>query len=174
MDNCLNMASSAVNITKKLDREIASLIKEANSKNIFILYSYAENTTWNTFLSNPMLITHLIQQGLPYSFFDLIQEYSPFDTEDWLMLLAISSKTLSRYKEDGKSFKPILSEKIIEMAEVTHAGMEVFGNMEKFKLWLDTPNFSLGKMKPFDLLKDSYGKELVLTELTHINYGILA
>jgi len=46
--------------------------------------------------------------------------------------------------------------------------------MEKFRLWLDTPNFSLGKMKPLDLLKDSYGKELVLTELTHINYGILA
>jgi uncharacterized protein (DUF2384 family) len=57
---------------------------------------------------------------------------------------------------------------------VTHLGVEVFGEVEKFKLWLDTPNFSLGKMKPVELLNDSYGKELVMTELTHINHGILA
>jgi putative toxin-antitoxin system antitoxin component (TIGR02293 family) len=168
------MASEPVNITKKLDKEIASLFKNAHTKNVFISHAYGENMTWVSFLSNPLLMTYLIQQGLSYAFFDLIQEYSPFDTEEWLMLLAISSKTLSRYKEDEKSFKPIQSEKIIEIAEVTHAGMEVFGEMEKFRLWLDTPNFALGKMKPFDLLKDSYGKELVLTELTRINYGILA
>lgn len=59
------------------------------------------------------------------------------------------------------------------MAEVTNAGKEVFGDIDKFKLWLDTPNFSLGNLKPMDLLKDSYGKELVISELTRINYGIL-
>lgn len=51
--------------------------------------------------------------------------------------------------------------------------MEVFEDMDQFKLWLDTPNFSLGSLKPIELLKDSYGKELVIGELTRINYGIL-
>ena len=51
--------------------------------------------------------------------------------------------------------------------------VKLFGEMEKFKLWLDTPNFSLGNLKPMELLKDSYGKELVISELTRINYGIL-
>lgn len=58
-------------------------------------------------------------------------------------------------------------------AEVMNLGVEVFGGMEKFKLWLDTPNHSLGNLKPVELLKDSYGKELVVGELTRINYGIL-
>ena len=58
------------------------------------------------------------------------------------------------------------------MAEVTNVGLDVFGNMEKLKLWLKTPNFSLGNIKPMDLLRDSYGKELVISELTRINYGI--
>jgi putative toxin-antitoxin system antitoxin component (TIGR02293 family) len=58
------------------------------------------------------------------------------------------------------------------MAEVTNVGLDVFGDMKKFKLWLETPNFSLGDLKPMDLLKDSYGKELVISELTRINYGI--
>jgi len=58
-------------------------------------------------------------------------------------------------------------------AEVTNLGVEVFGDMEKFKLWLDTQNLSLGNLKPMELLKDSYGKELVISELTRINHGIL-
>jgi putative toxin-antitoxin system antitoxin component (TIGR02293 family) len=156
----------------KLDKEIVSVIK-----NLAAEYGSSHKTgvsTISSFLADRMLMTFIIQQGLPYSFFNLIREYSPFDTKDWLQLLAISSKTLTSYKEDDKSFKPIHAEKIIEMAEVAHAGLEVFGQMQKFRLWLDTPNFSLGKKKPFDLLKDSNGKELVITELTRVNYGILA
>src|SRR5580698_8673647 len=152
------MPSTSVNIAKKLDKEIVSLVKELATE--YDAFYKVGITTISSFLSDRMLMTYIIQQGLPYSFFDVIREYSPFDTEDWLQLLAISSKTLMRYKEDDKSFKPILSEKIIEMTEVAYSGMEVFGNMEKFRLWLDTPNFSFGKMKPFDLLKNSYGKEL--------------
>jgi uncharacterized protein (DUF2384 family) len=59
------------------------------------------------------------------------------------------------------------------MAEVTNMGLETFGSFEKLKLWLNTPNFALGNLKPFELLKDSYGKELVMNELVHINHGIL-
>lgn len=73
----------------------------------------------------------------------------------------------------GHHFKPLQSEKIIEMDEVTKVGLDVFGDMEKFKLWLNTPNFALGKLRPIELLKDSYGKEMVIGELTRINYGIL-
>jgi putative toxin-antitoxin system antitoxin component (TIGR02293 family) len=76
-----------------------------------------------------------------------------------------NTKTLNRYKQ---------LEKIIEMAEVTDVGLDVFGNIEKFRLWLATPNFALGNRKPIELLQDSNGKELVIGELTRINYGILA
>ena len=59
------------------------------------------------------------------------------------------------------------------MAEVTKVGLDVFGDMEKLKLWLNTPNYALGQLKPIELLKDSYGKEMVISELTRISYGIL-
>ena len=59
------------------------------------------------------------------------------------------------------------------MAEVTKLGLEVFEDMDKLKLWLNTPNFALGKIKPIELLKDSYGKDLVTSELVRINHGIL-
>lgn len=58
------------------------------------------------------------------------------------------------------------------MAEVMQIGLEVFGDAERLKLWLNTPNFALGNLKPVELLKDSYGKEKVINELTKINHGI--
>jgi putative toxin-antitoxin system antitoxin component (TIGR02293 family) len=167
------MATAKLDIEKKLDKQIAHLIKEAMGMDK-LRFINSNEMNLDKFLSNKMLMITIIEHGLPYYFFELLLEYTPFRTENWLEFLDISNKTLNRYKENDKAFKPSQSEKMIEMAEVTHTGLEVFGNMEKLRLWLDTPNFSLGKSKPMDLLKNSYGKDLVLTELTHINHGILA
>ena len=173
MDKCLPMAVDKMDVEKKLDKKIASLVRDAKGKK-GSLFMKMDDPTFENFLSDRLLVINIIQQGVPYALFNIVQDYTPFEMEDWLIFLDISSKTLMRYKENEKTFKPIQSEKIIEMAEVTHTGLEVFGNMEKFKLWLNTPNFSLGKSKPMELLKNSYGKDLVLAELTHINHGILA
>jgi putative toxin-antitoxin system antitoxin component (TIGR02293 family) len=161
-------------ITKKLDKEFLVLIKSKEFRRHLIDVDTIIPATFGELLTNRLLIFMLIQNGMPYSLFETIQSYAPIQNEDWPQLLDISSKTLQRYKESEKLFKPLQSERIFEMAEVTHAGLEVFGNMEKFRLWLKTPNFALGKLKPLDLLRDSYGKELVLTELNNINHGILA
>ena len=166
------MKTTETNITHQLNKEIASIFKRySNNKELMFA---KKNPTYVDFFSNKMLLIHIIREGVPYSFFNLIQHYTPFSEKDWASFLDLSTKSLQRYKQTSKQFKSIQSEKIIEMAEVTNIGLDVFGNMEKFKLWLDTPNFSLGNLKPIELLKDSYGKEMVIGELTRINHGILA
>lgn len=173
MDKCpIGMAATEVYTLHKLDKEIVSVVKRSGIDRKFV--PSKENLTYSSFFSNKMLIIQVIRAGVPYSFFDLIQHYTPFSEDDWANFLDLSTKSLQRYKQTSRQFKPIQSEKIIEMAEVTNVGLDVFGSMEKFKLWLDTPNFSLGNLKPLELLKDSYGKEMVIGELTRINHGILA
>jgi len=172
MSKSKSMAVTDINITQKLDREISLIVRRSQIDKKFL--SSNKDLTYSDFLSNKMLMILIIRAGIPYSFFNLIQHYTPFSDNDWANFLEISTKSLQRYKQSSKVFKPIQSEKIIEMAEVTNVGLDVFGDMEKFKLWLDTPNFSLGNLKPIELLKDSYGKEMVISELTRINYGILA
>ena len=159
-----------MNIEQKLNKEISMLFKPSSENKRF--GSVKNNLTYGEFLSDKMLIITVIRAGVPYSLFNLIKDVTPFSEGDWAEFLNISTKSLHRYKQTSKQFKPLQSEKIIEMAEVTNVGKETFGDMEKFKLWLNTPNFSLGKMKPIELLKDSYGKEMVISELTRINHGI--
>lgn len=165
------MTTLKMNIEQKLDKEISSLFRHSLNKNQFT--SAKRDLTYADFLADKMLIIGAIRNGLPYSLFDVIQAYAPFSESDWASFLDISTKSLQRYKQVSKQFKSSQSEKIIEMAEVTTIGLNVFGEMDQFKLWLDTPSFALGNLKPKELLKDSYGKELVLGELTRINYGIL-
>ena len=146
-------------IENQLNREIKLLLHEEKS--------------YDEFLKDPMLIIGAIKSGIPYSLFNLIQIYTPFTESDWAKFLDISTKSLHRYKmEPDFIFKPIHSEKIIEMTEVTKIGLDVFGSMEKLKGWLKTPNYALGNMKPIELITDSYGKEMVIGELIRIDHGI--
>jgi putative toxin-antitoxin system antitoxin component (TIGR02293 family) len=167
------MASVVISkLESKLDKEVSSLLKKSRLEGFS--FDKEKEITYAEFLSDKMLIIAAIRTGIPYSFFDLVQDYTPFSENDWANFLDISTKSLQRYKaSDSHHFKPIHSEKIIEMAEVTKMGLEVFGNIEKLKLWLNTPNYALGNLKPIDLLKDSYGKDLVMSELVRINHGIL-
>ena len=161
-----------MNIRQKLDKEISTFVGQAESPGRS--FKRKKKVTYSEFLSDKMLMIQLIRRGMPYSLFSLIKDVTPFSDDNWAEILNVSPKSLHRYKQSSKQFKPLQSEKIVEIAEVTEAGVEVFGDIERFSLWLNTPNFALGGMKPFELLKDSYGKELVQTELTRIGHGILA
>jgi putative toxin-antitoxin system antitoxin component (TIGR02293 family) len=162
------MSTTLEKIEGKLNKEIASFFK-ANKIKVG-----NRQVTYEMFLEDKMLIIVAIRTGIPYALFDLIQNYTPFSESDWANFLDISTKSLQRYRSSTKHhFRPIHSEKIIEMAEVTKVGLDVFGGTDKLKLWLNTPSFALGKLKPIELLKDSYGKEMVIAELNRINHGIL-
>lgn len=166
------MSLSTMDISSKLDKEITNIVKHSPFDHKFL--KGKGHITYSDFFTDKLLMISVIRKGVTYTLFNLIKNSTPFTEENWADFLDISTKSLHRYKQTSKSFKPLQSEKIIELAEVTNVGVDVFGDMDKFKLWLDTPNFSLGNLKPIDLLKDSYGKELVISELTRINYGILA
>jgi putative toxin-antitoxin system antitoxin component (TIGR02293 family) len=155
----------------KIDQELNLFFGEPD----VMLYQTTpkKNIKYSEFLDDKMMIISAIRAGIPYSLFEVIQEQAPFTEADWADFLDISTKSLQRYKvAPSHHFKSIHSEKIIEMAEVTKAGLDFFGDIEKLKLWLNTPNYALASLKPIELLKDSYGKELVLTVLSNMGHGI--
>jgi putative toxin-antitoxin system antitoxin component (TIGR02293 family) len=159
-----------MDIEKKLDREVSMLL----SKSSAVGGRKRTSVTYRQLFSDRMLMIDVIKQGVPYSLFDLIQSITPFTEGDWSAILDISPKSLKRYKQSSKTFRPIQSEKIVEMAEVAELGVEVFGDPEKFRQWMNTKVIALGNIKPKDLVTDSYGKDLVMSELHRIAHGVLA
>jgi putative toxin-antitoxin system antitoxin component (TIGR02293 family) len=127
------------------------------------------------FFHDKLLVSKVIQKGLSFSFFEKIQNILSFNESDWAKYLNISQKTLQRHKKaKNYTFKSLHSEKILEMIELVNRGESVFGSSEKFNLWMHSPTIALGGKKPFDLIKDSYGRALILEELNRIEHGIFA
>lgn len=171
--NVQGMVLSHQNSIKKLEQEFKSYLKRILS-NSQSGRGYT-NLSYDQFFSNRMLVVTAIREGITLSFFMSIQNLTPFSETDWSNFLNISQKSLQRYKKDKTHvFKPIHSEKIMELAEVTALGNNVFDSSNQFYEWLNTPSLVLGKMKPVELLNDSYGKEMVMNELNRIDQGIFA
>ncbi len=105
--------------------------------------------------------------------FNEIKTNSPFSDKQWSNFLNIHIRTLQRYKlEKNHIYKSTQSERIFELAEVISLGNLVFDTPDDFKNWLITPSVYLGREKPINLLDNSYGKDLIITELNRIEYGI--
>ncbi len=156
-----------------LDKAIRVYIQKINKTSPVKIKT--EALTFSDFFENKMLIIRTIREGLPYKIFSKIKSVTPFTEDDWAEYLNLSKKTLLRHRTEANFFfKPIHTEKIIELAEVTNFGREVFDTTEQFYLWINTPSYALGGLKPAELLKDSYGKEMVMGELNRIDQGIFA
>lgn len=158
-------------LEQRLNEGFAAYAQQASWKDLS--FEIHKEMRFDDVLQDKMLMIHFIRMGIPYALFDLVKAYAPFTENDWAEFLELSTKSLQRYKlEVGFHFKPAHSEKILEIAEVTKVGLDVLGTMDALKQWLSTPCYALGAMKPAELLKDSYGKNLVIDELIRMDHGI--
>ncbi len=124
--------------------------------------------------ANALSLVAMVRHGVKFATFDTFANKIPFSSTDWSAILHLSERTMQRYRSEKRTFDPLQSEKIIEIALLYNKGVEVFGETEKFNLWLDTENLALGRIKPKMLLDNSFGINLLKDELTRIEYGVLA
>ncbi len=123
---------------------------------------------------NALSLVEMVRRGVKFQAFDSFANKSPFSLTEWSTYLHLSERTMQRYKTEERTFDPLQSEKIIEIALFYNKGIEVFGTAEKFNSWLETDNLVLGKIKPKMLLDNTFGISILKDELTRIEYGVLA
>jgi putative toxin-antitoxin system antitoxin component (TIGR02293 family) len=119
-------------------------------------------------------MVNLLREGVAYSYLSSISDRINFTLADWSSYLHLSGRTIQRYKKDKKPFDTIYSEKIIQIDQLYKTGTEVFGNLENFRVWMETKSIPLGGIQPKELLDTTYGINLVTDELGRIEHGILA
>jgi putative toxin-antitoxin system antitoxin component (TIGR02293 family) len=115
-----------------------------------------------------------VREGIPYYAFERYAATSPLSMTEWSEFLEISERSLQRYKKDNKIFDRMRSERIIEIVRVLKKGVEVFGDKEKFIIYMNSKIIALGGIKPKELLDSSIGIKILDDELTAIAYGIFA
>lgn len=123
---------------------------------------------------NAYMLIDAIKKGIHYSFFEKLAQNFPFTLREWADFLHLSERSLQRYKKEQGTFNATSSEKIIEITMLNKYGKEIFGDQEKFNIWLRTDNVALGGIRPKNLLDSSFGIQLLKDELMRIEHGVLA
>lgn len=125
-------------------------------------------------LNDDIALIKFTRKGLAYSMFIKIVEAGHFTIKQWSQFLHITERTLQRYKKEQKTFEPLQSEKILEIARLQQRGTEIFGTKENFNAWMNAKIVALGSVKPVELLDNSFGISLLNDELTRIEWGVVA
>ena len=79
-------------------------------------------------------------------------------------LLHIHPRTINNYKQRKKVLNPVEGEHLLKLIQLFTTGEEIFGSIDPFNQWLNTPGWQ-DKQKPMDWL-DTHGRPYVVRRRT--------
>jgi putative toxin-antitoxin system antitoxin component (TIGR02293 family) len=118
-------------------------------------------------VTEPLNRVNAFRKGFKKSSFDRLKEITGLDNQTLAAALAVSSKTIQR----TDVFDAVQSEKMYALAELYALGISYFG-LEGFRRWMDRPLFSIGNVRPLDLIDVSEGIAILKTEILRMQHGI--
>lgn len=113
-----------------------------------------------------------VRRGLPFTRAERAYKRLGFTLEEVASSLDLPPRTLHRRKAAGARLDKTESEKMLRLARVGAAAIDVFGDEELARRWLRTPVQALGGDTPASLLDTDVGAEAVLDVLTRIEHGV--
>jgi putative toxin-antitoxin system antitoxin component (TIGR02293 family) len=124
-------------------------------------------------LSGAELLTHAVKPMGMAAFKHTVTS-SNLTLAMWGDVLNTSTAKLRRRMSQEKTLPAAEAERVHLFAQVYARGVEVFGNEEKFKRWIDLASIALEHRRPRDLMTSAMGLQMVLGELEDIAYGTYA
>jgi putative toxin-antitoxin system antitoxin component (TIGR02293 family) len=123
---------------------------------------------------NNQKLTQAALKGLKTSLFSDVIALTGFSRDLVAGWLDVSNKTLMNYEKQSKYLKPGNTELLLKIILLFEKGMKVFGERIQFIRWLEKPAYGLGGYVPLEMMHTSGGVDLIIDELTCIEYGDLA
>ena len=122
-------------------------------------------------IRNRMDMIELTKRGISKNALAHLANYLCFTLSQMAELLPVSERTIQRCSSEDQ-FSTVVSEQILQIAEVAARGKEVFQDKNKFLSWINHPSKALGNRTPASLLSSRFGIEMVLDELGRIEHGV--
>jgi putative toxin-antitoxin system antitoxin component (TIGR02293 family) len=112
-------------------------------------------------------------QGLKKSAITHFLKESKLRPSIFYRYLDITPRALGNYGAN-QALRLYLTDRILDLAKLYAHGMIVFGSIDNFNYWLNTPSVDLKGEKPIDFIHSRHGLELVDDVLGRIEHGIPA
>lgn len=161
-------------ITPERDRPIpAESISIADSYFSTIFTILGGKKSLNHKIETRLDLIEIAQQGITKSAYEHLANYLNYNTKQMADILPITERTIQRYTKN-KHFNTEVSDHILQIAEVTAKGIEVFEDKNQFLSWMGFPCMSFNNKTPLSLLTSKFGVDMILDELGRIEHGIFS
>jgi putative toxin-antitoxin system antitoxin component (TIGR02293 family) len=118
------------------------------------------------------LARNVDRDGLPLTVLDELAGagFTPAELGD----LVINPRTLRHRRARGEALSPDEAERAVRVGRLLATASEVLGDRQAAWEWLRSPNPSLERMRPIDLLRTEIGARLVEEALVRLEHGMFA
>ena len=117
-------------------------------------------------------LAQLVRKGLPAGTVTALAEKLHLGNGVLSRKLGIPQRTLTRRLIQASLLTPAESDRTVRMLRVYANAIEMIGDQDKAMEWLRTPNRTLGRERPLDLLDTDMGARMVEDVLGRIAYGV--
>ena len=121
----------------------------------------------------PLELIKKARAGIPKSQMFLLMKQLGLALKDISEILHISERTLHRYP-NNKKLDVQATERLLQLSVLIAKGEHVFGDPNKFRMWMNFPYPPFAMKTPMSLLDTTFGFQLVFDQLTRIEHGIFA
>ena len=124
-------------------------------------------------VASRMDLIELSSKGVTKEALLRLASYLRLSTSQMAQLLPVTDRTIQRRMRTQR-FNRIVSEQILQIAELAARGTEIFGDKDRFLSWMKSPSVALGNRTPMSLLNSRFGMQMVLDELGRIEHGVVS
>ncbi len=121
---------------------------------------------------NTAKLVDMLQQGLPVSELEELQDSLDIPMEQLLTVLGISKSTLHRRRKTAQRLDTPESDRVLRFARLLRRAVEVMESHEAARQWLKTPQIGLGGSVPLDYAQTEVGAREVEDLLGRIEYSV--
>lgn len=126
------------------------------------------------YLNNRLALIQLAKKGIKANKISILNSLYNFNKDFVAEMLNLSTKSVARYINENRKLNASDSELIIKLLILHEKGVEIFGDSQEFTLWLNKPAYALDNVLPIDIISTSDGIDLILEEISRIEFGDLS
>jgi putative toxin-antitoxin system antitoxin component (TIGR02293 family) len=124
-------------------------------------------------LDTPALL-QAVRKGIPYSALEHLQRNLQLPLEQIARLMQVPPRTLARRRQERR-LRPDESDKLLRAARLLGQALQLFGgDWADARVWLETPQPTLGGVTPFGLAETELGAREVEMTIHGIRHGVFA
>ena len=124
-------------------------------------------------LQSRMDLIELSNEGVTKDALLHLAKYFSCSVNQMAQLLPVTERTIQRYTPE-KPLSRIVSEQILQIAEVAAKGSKVFEGRAGFLAWMNHPNKAFKNKTPMSLLNSKFGTDMVMDELGRVEHGVFS